>query len=58
MQMPDLGLVREGYLADLLLVDGDPTADVRILQQRDALLAIMIDGAFHKTSGSLRSALR
>jgi imidazolonepropionase-like amidohydrolase len=44
----ELGLVREGYLADLLLVQGDPTADVRILQERDNLLAIMQNGAWHK----------
>ena len=29
----ELGQVREGYLADLLLVDGDPLADVSILQR-------------------------
>jgi imidazolonepropionase-like amidohydrolase len=44
----ELGLVHEGYLADLLLVDGDPTRDVRIMQDRDRLLGIMKDGAFHK----------
>jgi imidazolonepropionase-like amidohydrolase len=43
-----LGQVREGFVADLLLVDGDPLADVTILQLRDRLLAIMQDGAFHK----------
>jgi imidazolonepropionase-like amidohydrolase len=49
MGMADsLGQVREGFLADLLLVDGDPLADVAILQDRDRLLAIMKDGAFHK----------
>ena len=49
MGMADsLGLVREGFLADLLLVDGDPLADVAILQDRDRLLAIMKDGMFHK----------
>jgi len=47
--MPDsLGRVRNGYLADLLLVDGDPLADVRILQDRRRLLAIMQNGVFHK----------
>jgi imidazolonepropionase-like amidohydrolase len=50
MGMPEsLGQVRKGFLADLLLVDGDPLADVRILQDRERLLAIMQNGAFHKT---------
>jgi imidazolonepropionase-like amidohydrolase len=44
----DLGLVKPGYLADILLVDGDPTEDVTILQDRARLTAIMKDGAFHK----------
>ena len=44
----ELGMIKEGYLADLLLVDGDPLADVRILQNRDRILAIMKDGKFHK----------
>jgi imidazolonepropionase-like amidohydrolase len=44
----ELGLVREGFLADLLLVDGDPTRDVRIMQDRARLVGIMKDGAFHK----------
>jgi imidazolonepropionase-like amidohydrolase len=49
MGMPDsLGQIRNGYLADLLLVDGDPLADVRILQDRRRLLAIMQNGVFHK----------
>jgi imidazolonepropionase-like amidohydrolase len=55
----DLGVVREGALADLLLVDGDPTRDVRILQDRAWLLMIMKDGAFHKhpaTAPRARSA--
>ena len=44
----ELGLVKEGWLADLLLVKGDPTADVRLLQDRANLLMIMKDGAYHK----------
>jgi hypothetical protein len=31
-----------------LLVDGDPLADIAILQDADRLLAIMKDGVFHK----------
>jgi imidazolonepropionase-like amidohydrolase len=44
----DLGLVKEGYLADLILFDGDPTRDIRILQDRDRIKAIVQEGAFHK----------
>lgn len=44
----ELGQVREGYLADLLLVNGDPVQDVTILQNRDNLLMIMKDGIYHK----------
>ncbi|HEX4885281.1 MAG TPA: amidohydrolase family protein [Casimicrobiaceae bacterium] len=44
----ELGVVREGALADLLLVDGDPLADIAILQDRTKLRAIMKDGVFHK----------
>jgi imidazolonepropionase-like amidohydrolase len=44
----ELGQIKAGYLADLLLVDGDPTRDVSILQDRTRLLAIMKGGHFHK----------
>jgi imidazolonepropionase-like amidohydrolase len=48
MRGGELGQVKPGYLADLILVDGNPVADVRILQDRDRLLAIVKDGSFHK----------
>ena len=44
----ELGVVTAGALADLLLVDGDPLADIAILQNRNALRMIMKDGALHK----------
>ena len=44
----NLGQIKEGYLADILLVNGDPTQDVSILQDRDNLLAIIKDGSFYK----------
>jgi imidazolonepropionase-like amidohydrolase len=44
----ELGQIKPGYLADLLLVDGDPVANIRILQDKSRLLAIMKDGSFHK----------
>jgi len=48
LQGDELGQVKEGFLADLLLVDGDPLANLAILLDRSKLLAIMKDGAFHK----------
>ena len=44
----DLGLVKEGYLADLLLVDGDPLANLSILRDPKRILAVMKDGVFAK----------
>ena len=43
-----MGRVAPGYLADILLVDGNPLLDLSLLQDRSALLAIMKDGQFHK----------
>ena len=44
----ELGVVTTGALADLLLVDGDPLANIEILQDRGAFRMIMKDGALHK----------
>ncbi len=44
----NVGQVREGYLADLLLVDGDPTADISILRDKRNLAMIMKDGLVYK----------
>ena len=44
-----MGRVAPGYLADILLVDGNPLLDLSLLQDRSALLAIMKDGQFHKS---------
>ena len=44
----ELGQIKPGFLADVLLVDGNPLANVKILQDADKLLAIMKDGQFHK----------
>ena len=43
-----IGYVREGCFADLLLVDGDPLADITILQDKSRILAVMKDGEFHR----------
>ena len=52
----ELGQIKPGYLADILLVDGNPLANVKILQDADKLLAIMKDGEFHKEPLTERSA--
>lgn len=44
----ELGQVKEGFLADLLLVDGDPTQDISILKNKDNLRMIMKGGALYK----------
>lgn len=44
----DLGQVKEGFLADLLLVRGDVVQDVSLLQDRDNLLMIMKNGRLFK----------
>jgi len=48
----ELGLIKSGYLADLLLVAGDPTKNVAILQDKENLRVIMKDGRFHKAPRS------
>ncbi len=45
----ELGVVAPGALADLLVVDGDPLADITILARPQAsIAAIMQDGRWHK----------
>jgi len=50
-----LGQVKAGYLADLLLVDADPTRDVRVMQDHAKLSMIMKDGKFHKRALHVRA---
>jgi imidazolonepropionase-like amidohydrolase len=49
MKPGELGQVKEGYLADLLLVDGDPLANISILHDPKRILAVMKDGKFAKS---------
>jgi imidazolonepropionase-like amidohydrolase len=49
MRPNELGQIKEGYLADLLLVDGDPLANLAILRDPKRLLAVMKDGVFAKS---------
>jgi hypothetical protein len=45
MRTPDdTGTVEAGKFADLLVVDGDPLADIAVLQDRSRLAMVMKDG--------------
>ena len=44
-----IGVIKKGFLADLLIVDGDPIEDVAILHEEQNLLAVMKGGTFYKT---------
>ncbi|MFC4117272.1 amidohydrolase family protein [Nonomuraea zeae] len=44
----ELGLLAPGYLADVLMVRGNPAQDVTILQDQRNISAIMQGGRFHK----------
>ncbi|MDB5445903.1 MAG: amidohydrolase [Phenylobacterium sp.] len=55
----ELGAVKPGYLADLIVVDGDPLADIKVLQRKDKLLAVLKGGRFEKnTLGALKTRAR
>ncbi len=53
-----LGVVREGALADLLLIDGDPLEDISVLTDRENLVLIMKDGRIYKNTVSGGSPAR
>ena len=46
----ELGVVKEGALADLLLVDGDPLADIDLIADTANLIVIMKDGQIFKNA--------
>jgi imidazolonepropionase-like amidohydrolase len=48
MKGSELGQIKEGYLADILLVDGDPLSNLSILRDPARMLAVMKDGTFVK----------
>ena len=51
-----LGVVEEGALADLLLVDGDPSVNIKLLADPDkTLLVIMKDGKIYKNTVESRT---
>ncbi len=48
MGRSDLGMVRAGYVADLVVVNGDPGKDISLLRNTDNLEMIVKDGKVHK----------
>jgi imidazolonepropionase-like amidohydrolase len=57
MQMgQQTGQIKAGYLADLVLLDGDPLADICIFQDPKRILAVMKDGKFARRDAVLLGA--
>jgi imidazolonepropionase-like amidohydrolase len=54
----EIGQVKEGLLADLLLVDGNPLADLSLLVGPEHLAMIMKDGQMHKDPRNREAAKR
>lgn len=50
MREDELGKIKPGYFADVILVDGDPVKDIAVLQEHEKLNVIMINGRIHKAS--------
>ncbi|WP_236554877.1 amidohydrolase family protein [Novosphingobium sp. 9U] len=50
----DLGTLTDGALADMILVDGNPLADVAVLSDHSKLVLIMKDGQIHKNESASR----
>jgi imidazolonepropionase-like amidohydrolase len=49
MQRPDeLGMLRPGYLADVVMVDGNPLEDLSLLVDPERISLVMKDGRIYK----------
>ena len=44
----ELGQIKENYLADILLIDGNPLEDITVLQDKAKIVAVMKDGEFYR----------
>ena len=44
-----LGTIEVGKLADLIVVDGDPLADVKVLQNRELVKLVMKGGQVYRS---------
>ena len=54
----EIGTLEEGKLADILVVDGDPLADIAVLQDRQRLAVVMKDGAVVDTEAPIPEPAR
>ncbi len=54
----ELGQVKEGFLADLLLVNGDPLKDLAMMVPEENFLVIMKDGALYKNIAQAKAQER
>ena len=54
----DTGQIKPGFFADLLVIDGNPLDDIRILQDRNRMLAVMKGGRFARRDAALEKAAR
>jgi imidazolonepropionase-like amidohydrolase len=52
----NVGQVKPGFYADLLVLDGNPLNDIRIFQDQDRILGVMKGGRFAKRETSLSRA--
>lgn len=49
-----LGTVEKGKWADIVVVDGDPLADIKILQDKSKIVLVMKEGViYHRRGGSI-----
>jgi imidazolonepropionase-like amidohydrolase len=44
IERPELGALERGRVADVLVIDGDPLQNIRVLQQRENIHLVMKDG--------------
>ncbi|MBR1585534.1 MAG: amidohydrolase family protein [Clostridia bacterium] len=53
----EIGTVEAGKLADLVLVQGDPLRDIRVLEDADNVKMVLIGGAIQKQMPEVRNGL-
>jgi imidazolonepropionase-like amidohydrolase len=54
----ELGQLRSGWLADLIVVDGDPVDDIAVLQDRQRIELVMKDGTIYRDDVSVPARSR